>query len=253
MLENQLLNAPKLVLRNAAVRSQRNARVQPELAFSVRGPNMHMGWLQPLIGVEVEPQVADSHYRGHSQSLSGAGRASIFFCPTSRFYRGGGQPDRGNFRAQRAGREGVRRRQRAAEDRLALRRPGNAGRPRTGSPIRVIGCDFSAWSGDPIVVRAFPNGDFGPPTALRSGHGLRRSSGQEASGLLCVVSLTAEDTHLPAGRSGTAWQDPSPSGPDSGRAGGARGKAYRYGFRLGLDWPVFGRASQPRIHPWYSA
>jgi hypothetical protein len=40
--------------RNAVVPGQSYARIQPELALAIWRPNVDMGWLSPLVGVEVK-------------------------------------------------------------------------------------------------------------------------------------------------------------------------------------------------------
>jgi hypothetical protein len=40
--------------RNAIVSGQSNVRIQPELALAIWRPNVNVGWLSPLIGIEVK-------------------------------------------------------------------------------------------------------------------------------------------------------------------------------------------------------
>jgi hypothetical protein len=65
VLKDEFFNLSNLMRWNAPICSESDTRIEPELALSIRRPNVDMGWFPPLIGVKVEAKIADSQNCGH--------------------------------------------------------------------------------------------------------------------------------------------------------------------------------------------
>jgi hypothetical protein len=69
VLKDQFFNLSNLVRRNAPIRSEPDIRLDPELALSIRRSNVDMGRFLALVGVKMEPEIADSQHRRHSEKI----------------------------------------------------------------------------------------------------------------------------------------------------------------------------------------
>lgn len=60
MLKNQAFNGSHIVGTNASIARQTNRWLQPELALTIRSPNMNVCWFLALVRVKMEPKRSNS-------------------------------------------------------------------------------------------------------------------------------------------------------------------------------------------------
>jgi len=80
IFKNEAFDLSQIMRSYASVACEENGRLQPEFAVSVRRPDMDMGRLTPLIGVEVETERSDAQNGRHEIIVPHATLHGNIFC-----------------------------------------------------------------------------------------------------------------------------------------------------------------------------
>jgi hypothetical protein len=89
IVKNEAFDLSQIMRSYTPVACEKNGRLQPEFAISVRRPDMDMGRLTSFVGIEVKTERSDAQNGRHATTLPHAGLHGNIFLPTSKVWHGG--------------------------------------------------------------------------------------------------------------------------------------------------------------------